>query len=83
YDDGEIFYVKVIIGFKDSKYFTDVWIVDSGAIWYMIFHSEWFCIYESVLEGSVFMGNDYVLEIVEMGTVKIKCLMVLFVYFKG
>ena len=35
-------------------------------------HRDWFCTYEPVLEGSVFMGNDHALEIVGMGTVKIK-----------
>ena len=35
-------------------------------------HRDWFCTYEPVLEGSVFMGNDHALEIVGIGTVKIK-----------
>ena len=45
-DDGEILYDEAIIGSKDSKQLTDVWIVDSGATWHMTPHRDWFCTYE-------------------------------------
>jgi len=48
--------------------------VDSGATWHMTPHRDWFCTYEPVLEGSVFMGNDHALKIVRVGAVKIKML---------
>jgi len=37
-------------------------------------HRDWFCTYEPVLEGSVFMRNDHALKIVGVGAVKIKLL---------
>jgi len=38
----------------------------------MTSHHDWFYTYEPILEGSVFMGNDYALEIFGVGTIKIK-----------
>ena len=38
----------------------------------MIAQKEWFHKYEPILGGSVFMGNDHALEIVGIGTIKIK-----------
>jgi len=35
-------------------------------------HRDWFYTYEPVLEGYVSMGNDHALEIVRVGTIKIK-----------
>ena len=35
-------------------------------------YRDWFCTYEPVFEGPTFMGNDYALEIVGIGTCKIK-----------
>ena len=35
-------------------------------------HRDWFYTYEPVLEGYMFMGNDHALEIVRVGTIKIK-----------
>ena len=71
-DDEEILYGEAKIGSKGGKQLTDVWIVDSGATWHMTLHRDWFYTYEPVLEGSMFMGNDYALEIVGVGTIKIK-----------
>jgi len=71
-NDGEILYGEATIGSKGDKQLTDVWIVDSGATWHMTPHHDWFYTYEPVLEGSVFMGNDYVLKIVGVDIIKIK-----------
>ena len=46
--------------------------MDSGATWHMTPRRDWFCTYEPVSEGSVFMGNDDALEIAGVSTVKIK-----------
>ena len=35
-------------------------------------HRDWFCTYELVSEGYVFMGDDHALEIAGVGIVKIK-----------
>jgi len=71
-NDGEILYGEATISSKGDKQLTDVWIVDSGTTWHMTPHHDWFYTYESVLEGSVFMGNYYALEIIGVGTIKIK-----------
>ena len=71
-DDGEILYGKATISSKGNKQFTDVWVVDLGATWHMTLHCDWCCSYEPLLEGSVLMGNHHALEIVGMGTIKIK-----------
>jgi len=46
--------------------------VDSGATWHITPYCDWFYTYEPILEGFVFMGNDYALEIVGVGTIKTK-----------
>ncbi|PON47980.1 hypothetical protein PanWU01x14_240690 [Parasponia andersonii] len=71
-DDGEILYNEVAIVSKDRRQLTDVWLVDLGVKWHMISHREWFHTYEHVSGGSVFIGNDYALEIVGIGTIKMK-----------
>ena len=71
-DDGEILYSEVAIGSKGGKQLTVVWIMDSRATWHMTPRQDWFCTYEPISEGFVFMGNDHALEIAGIGTVKIK-----------
>ena len=68
-DDGEIL---AAVGTKGENQLTDGWIVDSGATWHMTSRRDWFCTYEPVSKGHVFMGNDHALEIAGVGTVKIK-----------
>ena len=62
-DDGEILYSGATTNSKGSKQLTDVWIIDSGATWHMTPRRDWFYTYQPISEGSVFMGNDYALEI--------------------
>ena len=38
----------------------------------MTSHREWFHQYEPILGGSVYMGNDHTLEIVGVGSIKVK-----------
>ncbi|KAF7825202.1 Retrovirus-related Pol polyprotein from transposon TNT 1-94 [Senna tora] len=68
-DDGEIL---AVIGSEGGKQLTDVWIIDSGATWHMTSKRDWFCTYEPISGGSVFMGNDHALEIAGIGTVKLQ-----------
>ena len=65
-------YSGAAVGSKGGKQLSDVWIVDSGATWHMTPRQDWFCTYEPISEGSVFMGNDHALEIAGIGTVKLK-----------
>jgi hypothetical protein len=46
--------------------------MNSGATWHMTPNRDWFDTYESISEGSVFMGNDHALEIAGIGTIKWK-----------
>jgi hypothetical protein len=71
-DDGEILYSGAAISSKGGNALNDGWIVDSGATWHMTPRKDWFCTYEPISEGSVFMGNDHTLEVLGIGTIKIK-----------
>ena len=71
-DDGEILYSGATISSKGGNALNDGWIVDSSATWHMTPRKDWFCTYESISEGYVFMGNDHTLEVFWIGTIKIK-----------
>ncbi|KAJ0084768.1 hypothetical protein Patl1_29612 [Pistacia atlantica] len=72
FDDGEILFIEAETDSKGKKQLTDVWILDSGATWHMTSHRYWFQTYKPISEGSVFMSNDHALEIVGIGTIKLK-----------
>ncbi|KAM7499646.1 hypothetical protein LguiA_024060 [Lonicera macranthoides] len=57
---------------KVEEKLANVWLLDSGVIWLMISHREWFHQYKPISEGFVFMGNDHALEIVGISTIKSK-----------
>jgi len=38
----------------------------------MTSHQDWFCTYEPISEGSVFMGNDHALKIAGISTIKLR-----------
>ncbi|KAH9784261.1 hypothetical protein KPL71_009581 [Citrus sinensis] len=71
-DDGEILYSEATIVSEGRKRLSDVWLIDSGATWYMTSRRKWFHTYEPISGGSVYMGNDHALEIAGIGTIKIK-----------
>lgn len=51
------------------------WLLDIGfscATWHMTPCWDWFCTYEPILEGFMFMGNDHAYEIFGIDTVKLK-----------
>ena len=70
--NGEILYNEAIIGSKCGKQLTDTLIMDTGATWHMTLRRDLCCTYEPVSKGSVFMGDDHILEIGDVEVVKIK-----------
>ena len=70
--DGEVLYSEATATAGGRKQFTDVWLLDTGATWHMTSRREWFHNYKPISGGSVHMGDDHALEIVGIGTVKIK-----------
>jgi hypothetical protein len=71
-EDGEVLYSEVATVSTDRKELTEVWLMNSGATWHMTSNQDWFDTYESISQGSVFMGNDHALEIVDIDTIKLK-----------
>lgn len=71
-DNGDILFSEATTVAEGRQKLTDVWIMDSGATWHMTSRREWFDQYEPISGGSVYMGNDHVLEIAGIGTIKLK-----------
>ena len=38
----------------------------------MTFHREWFHLYKPISRGLVYKGNDHALEMVDIGSIKVK-----------
>ncbi|KAE8715084.1 1-phosphatidylinositol-3-phosphate 5-kinase FAB1B [Hibiscus syriacus] len=57
---------------QSSIHKHDIWLIDSGATYHMTSRREWFHHYEPVSGGSVYSCNDHALEIVGVGTIKLK-----------
>ncbi|KAK8588894.1 hypothetical protein V6N12_023306 [Hibiscus sabdariffa] len=72
HDDGDVLYWKASTTMEGRKRFADVWLIDSGATYHMTSRREWFHDYEPILGGSVYSCNDHALEIVGVGTIKLK-----------
>ncbi|KAE8678092.1 Nbs-lrr resistance protein [Hibiscus syriacus] len=72
YDDGDALCCEALTTVEDRKKFADIWLIDSGATYYMTSRREWFHHYESVSGGSVYSCNDHALDIVGVGTIKLK-----------
>ena len=70
--DGEVLCSEAITNVESKKKFADIWLIDLGATWHMTSRREWFHQYEPVSGGSVYMGDNHALEIVSIGTIKIK-----------
>ena len=70
--DGEVLCNEATKTAESRKKFSDKWLIDSGATWHMTSRREWFQQYELVSRGSVYMGDNHALEIVGIGTIKIK-----------
>ncbi|KAE8703505.1 hypothetical protein F3Y22_tig00110469pilonHSYRG00245 [Hibiscus syriacus] len=71
-DDGDALCCEASTTVEGRKRFAYIWLIDSGATYYMTSRREWFHHYEPVSEGSVYSCNDHALEIVGVGTIKLK-----------
>ncbi|KAE8656252.1 Retrovirus-related Pol polyprotein from transposon TNT 1-94 [Hibiscus syriacus] len=71
-DDGDALCCEASTTVEGRKRFADIWLIDSGATYHMTSRREWFHHYELVSGGSVYSCNDYALEIVGVGTIKLK-----------
>ncbi|KAE8688623.1 hypothetical protein F3Y22_tig00110962pilonHSYRG00058 [Hibiscus syriacus] len=71
-DDGDALCCEASTTVKGRKRFADIWLIDSGATYHMTSRREWFHHYEPVSGGSVYSCNDHALEIVGVGTIKLK-----------
>ncbi|KAE8707674.1 hypothetical protein F3Y22_tig00110377pilonHSYRG00029 [Hibiscus syriacus] len=71
-DDGDALCCEASTTVEGRKRFTDIWLIDSGATYHMTSRREWFHHYEPVSGGSVYSCNDHALEIVGVGTIKLK-----------
>ncbi|KAE8665844.1 Retrovirus-related Pol polyprotein from transposon TNT 1-94 [Hibiscus syriacus] len=71
-DDGDALCCEASTTVEGRKRFADIWLIDSGATYHMTSRREWFHHYEPVSGGSVYSCNDHALEIVGMGTIKLK-----------
>ncbi|GAA0184263.1 hypothetical protein LIER_31551 [Lithospermum erythrorhizon] len=56
----------------NHTFYTDVWILDSGASYHICPKREWFSTYEQVDGGNIFMANNSVCKVVGIGSVKIR-----------
>ncbi|KAE8728217.1 L-aspartate oxidase [Hibiscus syriacus] len=71
-DDEDDLYCESSTTVEGSKRYADTWLIDSGATYHTTSRREWFHHFESVSGGSVYSFNDHALEIVGMGTIKLK-----------
>ncbi|KAE8727661.1 hypothetical protein F3Y22_tig00005406pilonHSYRG00056 [Hibiscus syriacus] len=71
-DDGDALCCEASTTVKGRKRFVDIWLIDSGATYHMTSRREWFHHYEPVSGGSVYSCNDHALEIIGVGTIKLK-----------
>ncbi|KAE8728736.1 Floral homeotic protein AGAMOUS [Hibiscus syriacus] len=70
--NGDALCCEASITVEGRKRFVDIRLIDSGAIYHMTSRGEWFHHYEPVSGGSVYSCNDQTLEIVGVGTIKLK-----------
>ena len=54
------------------KRFFDVWLLDTIITWHMTTQREWFSYYKPFLRGFIFTVDDCPLNIVGIGTIKLK-----------
>ncbi|KAE8704116.1 hypothetical protein F3Y22_tig00110461pilonHSYRG00160 [Hibiscus syriacus] len=71
-DDGDALSCEASNTVEGRKRYADIWLIDSGATYHMISRREWFNHYEPVSGGSVYSCNDHALEIIGVGTIKLK-----------
>ncbi|KAE8731030.1 putative LRR receptor-like serine/threonine-protein kinase [Hibiscus syriacus] len=71
-DDRDALCCEASTTVEGRKRFADIWLIDSGVTYHMTSRREWFHHYEPVSGGSVYSCNDHALEIVGVGTIKLK-----------
>ena len=71
-DDGSALCCEASIAREGRKRFADKWLIDSGATYHMTSRKEWFHHYEPISGGSVYSCDDHALEIIGIGTIKLK-----------
>ncbi|KAK8511542.1 hypothetical protein V6N12_038144 [Hibiscus sabdariffa] len=71
-DDGDVLCCEASTTMEGRKRFADIWLIDSRATYHMTSRREWFHNYEPISGGSVYSCNDHALEIVGVGTIKLK-----------
>ncbi|KAE8673431.1 hypothetical protein F3Y22_tig00111783pilonHSYRG00232 [Hibiscus syriacus] len=71
-DDGDALCCEASTTVEGRKRFVDIWLIDSRATYHMTSRREWFHHYEPVSGESVYSCNDHALEIIGVGTIKLK-----------
>ncbi|KAE8675254.1 hypothetical protein F3Y22_tig00111689pilonHSYRG00088 [Hibiscus syriacus] len=71
-DDGDALCCETSTTVEGRKRYADIWLIDSGATYHMTSRREWFHHYEPVSGESVYSCNDHALEIICVGTIKLK-----------
>ncbi|KAE8734764.1 hypothetical protein F3Y22_tig00000715pilonHSYRG00142 [Hibiscus syriacus] len=71
-DDGDALCCELLTTVEGRKRYADIWLIDSGATYHMTSRREWFHHYETISGGSVYSCNDHALEIIGVGTIKLK-----------
>ncbi|KAE8715738.1 hypothetical protein F3Y22_tig00110160pilonHSYRG00308 [Hibiscus syriacus] len=82
-DDRDALCCETSTTVEGRKRYADIWLIDSGATYHMTSRREWFHHYEPVSGGSVYSYNDHALEIVGVGTIKLKMFRGALVVLKG
>ena len=71
-DDGNVLVCEAATTHEGRRRLRDVWIFDSGATFHMTSRREWFHQYESIAGGCVYTCNDQELNVVGVGSIKMK-----------
>ncbi|KAE8655983.1 Phosphatidylinositol/phosphatidylcholine transfer protein SFH1 [Hibiscus syriacus] len=71
-DDGDALCCEASTTVEGRKRYADIWLIDLGATYHMTSRREWFHHYEPISGRSVYSCNDHALEIVGVGTIKLK-----------
>ncbi|KAE8710792.1 hypothetical protein F3Y22_tig00110319pilonHSYRG00355 [Hibiscus syriacus] len=71
-EDGDALCCEASTTVEGRKRYADIWLIDSGATYHMTSRREWFHHYKPVSGGYVHSCNDHALEIVGVGTIKLK-----------
>lgn len=51
---------------------SDQWVLDSGCIYHMCPHKEWFCSYKNIEGAQVLLGNNKACKVAGVGSIRLK-----------